>query len=75
MVPMGLKATNPASPPPAAVDADERHQGDVDGFVARHRDELNASIARSRGEIDAGAQSRRTVADIIADGRKRHGAG
>ncbi|HEY1751897.1 MAG TPA: hypothetical protein VGG29_11565 [Caulobacteraceae bacterium] len=53
----------------------EQHAADVDAFVARNRDELNDSIRRSRRELAAGKQSRRTIGDIIADGRKRHGAG
>ena len=74
---MSIKATRPA---PAravfpAIEADERHQDDVDSFVARNRDELNASIARARDEVGKGVQSSRTVADIISDGRKRHGEG
>jgi hypothetical protein len=73
---MTTKATKPiprgAMP---TVEADERHQGDVDAFIARNRDELNASILRSRAEMAKDVQSTRTVNDIIAAGRKRHGAG
>jgi len=58
-----------------AVEADERHQADVDSFIARNRDELNASIRHSRAEVGKGIQSTRTIDDIIADGRKRHSAG
>ena len=73
---MTTKATKPiprgAMP---TVEGDERHQGDVDSFMARNRDELNASIRRSRAEVDNGVQSTRAISDIIAAGRKRHGAG
>jgi hypothetical protein len=56
------------------VEADERHRDEVDAFISRNRVELNASIRRSRAELAKGVQSDRTVADIAADGRKRHGA-
>lgn len=56
-----------------AVKADERHQADVDTFVVRNREALNTSIRRSRDEVENGVRSTRGVADIIADGRKRHG--
>ena len=55
-----------------AVEADERHQVGVDGFIERNRDDLNASIGRSRTEVEKGVQSTRAIDDIIADGRKRH---
>ena len=74
---MTTKATKPI-PPRAAmpiVEADERHQADVDAFIVRNRTELNKSIARSRGEVAKGIQSTRTIDDIIDDGHKRHSAG
>lgn len=72
-----MKATKPIPPRAAvpAVEADERHQGDVDAFIARNRDELNASIRRSREEMGRGVQSTRTIDEIISHGRKRHSAG
>ena len=74
---MSIKAIKPAPahPAPPAIEADERHQDDVDSFVVRNRDELNASIARARDEVSKGVQSSRTIAEIISDGRKRHGEG
>jgi hypothetical protein len=74
---MTMKAIKPV-PNPAAmpgVEADERHQGDVDAFIARNREALNASIRRSRTEVGKGIQSSRTIEEIIADGRKRHSIG
>ena len=74
---MTMKATKPVPSPAAtpAVEADERHQGDVDAFIARNREALNASIRRSRAEVGKGIQSSRTIDEIIADGRKRHSIG
>jgi hypothetical protein len=74
---MTTKASK-ASPPglaPPAVEADALGKAEVDAFITRNRDELNASIVRSREEVARGVRSARTVADIIADGRKRHSAG
>ena len=73
---MTVKATK-AIPMRAAVpalEADERHQADVDAFIERSRGELNASIRRSREEVEKGVQSARTIGEIITDGRKRHKA-
>lgn len=74
---MTMKATKPTRPRRGvpAVEADERHLGDVDSFIARNRDELNASIRHSRAEVGKGVQSTRTIDDIIADGRRRHSSG
>lgn len=74
---MTTRAAKP-TPPRASiptVEADERHQTDVDAFIGRNRDELNESIRRSRQEVGGGEQSTRTIDEIISDGRKRHGAG
>ena len=73
---MTIRTTKHVSPRTAmpAVEADERHQADVDGFIERNRDELNASIRRSREEVGKGIRAARTVDEIIADGRKRHNA-
>ena len=73
---MTMKATRPVPNPAAmpAVEADERHKDDVDAFIARNREALNASIRCSRAEVGKGVQSSRTIDEIIADGRKRHGA-
>lgn len=74
---MSTKATKPVATRAGmpAVEADERHQVDVDGFIERNREELNASIRRSRAEVEKGVQSTRAIDDIIADGRKRHDLG
>ena len=74
---MTAKATKPVPPRAAmpAVEADERHQAEVDAFIARNREQLNTSIRRSREEVGKGVQSTRTIDDIIADGRERHSAG
>lgn len=56
------------------VEADERHQAEVDGFIGRNREALNASLRRSRAEVAKGEVSARTIDDVIADGRKRHAA-
>jgi hypothetical protein len=71
---MTMKAAKP-TPPAPTVEADERRQVEVDAFIARNRVELNDSIRRSRRELEEGIQSARTIDDIIADGRKRHGPG
>jgi hypothetical protein len=71
---MSMKATS-SHPPRPAVEAEARHEADLDGFVGRNRDALNASIRRSREELGQGVHSGRTVGAIIADGRKRHGVG
>ena len=47
------------------------HRRQIDAFVARNHEALNESIAQSRAEVTQGIYSKRTVAEIIADGRKR----
>ena len=69
---MTIRATKPIGILAAA--SVETHVGEVDAFILRNRDELNASIQRSRQDVKMGGMSARTVGDIIADGRKRHGA-
>jgi hypothetical protein len=73
---MSIRANRPGSPtandvPVAKPDIDS----DVDAFIARNREALNESIRRSRREVGEGVQDDRTVGQIIAEGRKRHGAG
>jgi dsDNA-binding SOS-regulon protein len=74
---MTMKAPKPVPnrAPAPAVEADERHQGDVDAFIARNRDALNASIKRSRIEVGKVVRSNRTIDEIVAHGRKRHSIG
>jgi predicted RNase H-like nuclease (RuvC/YqgF family) len=55
-----------------AIEDDERHREAVDDFVTRNRDALNNSIRRSRQEVADGKYSRKSLGDIIAEGRKRH---
>jgi hypothetical protein len=71
---MTVKAPKPVPHTTAtlAVEADERHQGDVDTFIERNRDALNTSIRRSRIEVAKGVRSVRSIDKIVADGRKRH---
>lgn len=54
-----------------SIDDDERHAGDVDGYVARNRKALNASIGRSRKEIAKGKFSTKSIGDIVAEGKAR----
>ncbi len=63
-----LGASSKALP---AVEDDERHRDEVDGFLARNRDALNASIRRSRKELAEGKASTKTIDDIISEGRKK----
>jgi len=55
-----------------AIEHDKRHERDVQGFIARNRDALNASIRKSRAEIARGKVSKKSMNDIIAEGRKQH---
>ncbi len=56
-----------------AIEADELSRDQVDAFIARNRDALNDSFNESVAELDQGIFSTRTIADVIADGHKRHG--
>jgi hypothetical protein len=69
---MTTRAAKPDSTHGAMPEPEESHQSEVDAFIARNQEALNASIRRSRGEMSRGLQSRRTIDDIIADGRKGH---
>jgi len=55
------------------IEADELHQADSDAYIVRNRDVLNASIVQSRAELASGTVSTRSIDDIIASGRRRHG--
>lgn len=72
---MTARAAKPSNDPIAslAIESDELHQPEVNAFIARNRDALHESIRRSREEFAKGVYSKRTISDIIADGRKRHG--
>jgi predicted RNase H-like nuclease (RuvC/YqgF family) len=63
------KGSKPAVP---AVEDDERHTVDVDDFVSRNRDALNQSIHEARQDVAAGKVSKKTIDDIVAEGRSRH---
>lgn len=63
-----------SSKPLPAIEDDERHRDEVDGFLSRNRDALNASIRRSRKELAEGKTSTKTIDDIIAEGRKKRGS-
>jgi hypothetical protein len=54
------------------IESDERDRDQVDAFVARNREAIDASIRQSRQELAEGKVSKRTVDDIIAEGRGRH---
>ena len=69
-----MKTTPTRGKPGLAIEADELYRNEVDAYIDRNRDELNASIRRSRDELGKCIQSERTVSNIIADGRTRHGA-
>ncbi len=60
---------------PLSVEDDERHGDQVDGYIARNRDALNASISKSRKELADGKVSAKSIDDIIAEGRRKHGKG
>jgi hypothetical protein len=54
------------------IEADERHENQVDEFIARNRPALNKSIRQSRKELAEGVHSSRTFDQIVAEGRGRH---
>jgi hypothetical protein len=63
--------TKPASDA-VSIEDDERHIDDVGDYIRRNRDALNASIKRSRSEIAKGKPSKKSIGDIIAEGKARH---
>jgi hypothetical protein len=44
----------------------------INEFISRNRDALNASIKNSRRLASEGVFAKRSIAQIIADGRRRH---
>lgn len=56
-----------------AVEDDERYGDEIDAYVARNREALNKSIVNGRKELAAGTISTKSIEDIIAEGRRRHG--
>jgi hypothetical protein len=74
---MGARSTRKTRAPKKSgqglpIEADERHQDEVDDFITRNRDALNESIRRSRRELDKGIRSKRTIDELIADARGRN---
>ena len=64
----------PTTKPLPAVEDDERHRDEVDDFLSNNRDALNASIKHSREELAKGNISKKSIDDIISEGRKKHGS-
>ena len=62
-----------AHPPPEPEQ--ELSEAQVDAFISRNREALDESIRQAREQFARGEVSKRTIADIIADGRRRHGGG
>ena len=60
------------SPADLQIEDDERHGDDVADYIERNREALNASIKRSRREIAEGKSSKKTIDEIIAEGKARH---
>lgn len=63
---MSIKAIK-SDPAPSSVEGDQQ----IDRFIARNREALNEALRRSRAEVSSGMISKRTVEQIIADGRRR----
>jgi hypothetical protein len=57
---------------PISIEDDERHGDQIDAFIARNRDALNESIREARRQVAAGEVSKKSIDDIIAEGRRRH---
>jgi hypothetical protein len=55
-----------------AVEDDERHTKELGDFIARNRKALNASITQARETTARGHVSKKSIKDIIAEGRRRH---
>jgi hypothetical protein len=54
------------------IEADERDRDRVDDFIARNRDALNASLRAVREDTAKGLVSKRSIDDVIAQGRRRN---
>jgi len=63
------QVSKPAAP---SIEDDERHTSHTDDFVSRNRDALNESIRNARDDVAAGRVSKKSIADIVAEGRSRH---
>jgi len=60
------------SPADLQIEDDERHGDDVADYIQRNRKALNASIKRSRRELAEGKSSKKTIGEIIAEGKTRY---
>jgi hypothetical protein len=69
---MVSKRSQPPVDSALAVEDDERHSDQTDEFIRRNRDALNESIERSRKEVSAGKVSRKSIDDIVAEGRRKY---
>jgi hypothetical protein len=72
---MGTKPSKPRNgrqPSSLAVEDDERHGDEVDAYIDRNRAALNESIRKSRKEIAVGKVSKKSIDDIVTEGRRRH---
>lgn len=60
---------------PVADDEDfgpELSEADVDAWIDRNREALKASLQEAREDAAAGRYDTRTMAEIIAEGTRRH---
>lgn len=72
---MNVKATKrtiKSRQSPMAVEDDERHTKEFSDFVGRNRKALNASIAKAREDAARGQVSKKSIKDIVSEGRRRH---
>jgi hypothetical protein len=49
-----------------------RERPEVLDYIARNREALDDSISRCEAEFPNGVCSKRSIADVIRDGRRRH---
>jgi hypothetical protein len=61
-----------AARPIVPIEDDGRHAVDVDDFIARNHDALNESIRQSRKQVSKGKVTRKTIDELIAEGRARN---
>lgn len=70
-----MKAKTKTKSAALPIEADERHESEVDDFIGRNRAALNKSIRQSRKELAEEVASTRTIDQIVAAGRSRHKRG
>ena len=56
------------------VEEGDLTQVEMDAFFARNRDALNESLREVRANLAKGIRAKRTIKEIIADGKKRYAA-